>query len=186
MEQLAILEGLLFVVGEDGISLEKIKDVIEINDDTLSRLISELENVYSDSKRGITLMKYGNRLKLTTKKEHHEYYEKLSLQADESILTQASLETLAIIAYNGPVTRMNVDEIRGINSSHIIRKLVSKNLVEDVGRADTPGKPRLYAVTDDFLDYFGLKDVSELPKIEEVELNDEEKDLFESKYKEIN
>lgn len=185
MENIAILEGLLFVVGEDGISLSKIKEVMEIDDETLSKLILDLEKTYSDSKRGITLMKYGDKLKLTTKKEHHSFYEKLSLQADESILTQASLETLAIIAYNGPVTRMEVDEIRGINSSHIIRKLVSKNLIEEVGRADTPGKPRLYAVTDDFLDYFGLKDVSELPQIEEVELNDEEKDLFESKYKEI-
>lgn len=186
MELIAVLEGLLFIVGEDGISFSKLKEIMEIDDIKLNELIDNLKEIYNDSKRGLSITKYGDNLKLTTKKEHNKYYEKLALVEDESILTQACLETLAIIAYNGPVTRMNVDEIRGINSSHIIRKLVSKNLVKDVGRSDAPGKPILYNVTNDFLDYFGLNDVNELPKIEEIEIEDEEKDLFESKYKEIN
>ena len=84
MENIAILEGLLFVVGEDGISLSKIKEVMEIDDEILSKLILELENTYSDSKRGITLMKYGDNLKLTTKKEHHLFYEKLSLRREKA------------------------------------------------------------------------------------------------------
>lgn len=183
---IAVLEGLLFIAGDEGIDLETIKNILEINDEELNGLIEKLISNYSSSERGLNIEEFGKKIKLTTKAEHKEYYERLVNEEANSLLSNAALETLAIIAYNGPVTRVEIDEIRGINSSHIIRKLVSKNLIEDVGRADTPGKPRLYAVTNDFLDYFGLKDISELPQIEEVELNDEEKDLFESKYKEIN
>ena len=99
-------------------------------------------------------------------------------------MSQACLETLAIIAYNGPVTRIKVDEIRGINSSHMIRRLVSRNLVEDVGIADLPGRPHLYQVTKDFLDYFGIESIEDLPIVEEKEIEDIETNLFESKYKE--
>ena len=103
-----------------------------------------------------------------------------------SLLSNAALETLAIIAYNGPVTRVEVDEIRGINSSHLVRKLLLKNLIKDVGRSDKPGRPILYNVTENFLDYFGLQSIEDLPKIEEKVEEDLEKDLFESKYKELN
>lgn len=106
------------------------------------------------------------------------------VEIEDNTLSQAALETLAIIAYNEPITRIVVDEIRGINSSHMIRKLVSMDLIEEKGRSDSAGRPILYGVTDKFLDYFGLANTSELPKIEEIEVDDTEKDLFESKYKE--
>lgn len=185
MELEAVLEGILFIVGDDGISLKKIKDIMNIDDETLNDVILKLKNSYEALNRGVQIISYGDNLKLTTKKEYKEYYEKLLDSDLDSVLSQASLETLAIIAYNGPVTRLMIDEIRGINSSHIVRKLISKNLIEETGRADTPGKPILYSVTNDFLDYFGLKSIEDLPKIEEVESEDIEKDLFESKYKEI-
>lgn len=180
----AVLEGILFVVGEEGISIDQIKELLEIDDNKLKELVSELTLDYADPGRGITLKILGNNLKLTTKDEHQEYYEKF-VEIEETELSSAALETLAIIAYNEPVTRITVDEIRGINSSHMIRKLVSRELIEERGRSDAPGRPILYGVTNKFLDYFGLSNISELPPLEEVEVDDSEVDLFSSKYKEL-
>ena len=179
-----ILEGLLFVMGDEGIELDSIKSVLEITDNELNNLINELKKEYENINRGLSIEEFGNKIKLTTKKEHKEYYEKLVAEENNSMLSNAALETLAIIAYNGPVTRIEIDEIRGINSSHLIRKLLLKSLIKDVGRSDAPGRPILYKVTDDFLDYFGLSKIEDLPKIEEIVIEDTETDLFESKYKE--
>lgn len=180
-----ILEGILFVVGEDGITAEKVMKLLSINEEQTIQIFENLKEKYKKDNSGITLAKFGEYYKLTTKKEHQQYYESLIETEDESLLSQSSLEVLAIIAYNQPVTRLRVEEIRGIGSSHIIRKLVSKNLIKEVGRAESPGKPILYAVTKDFLDYFGLESVEKLPKIEEMDVEVEETDLYESKYKEI-
>lgn len=179
----AVLEGLLFIVGEDGLTLEQIKEIMEINDEKLKELVGELSIDYTNDDRGITIKVLGNKLKLTTKEEHRKYYEKL-VEIEDTELSQAALETLAIIAYNEPVTRIKVDELRGISSSHMIRKLLSRDLIEEKGRSDAPGRPILYGVTNQFLDYFGLSSTSELPELKEIELDEEETDLFESKYKE--
>ena len=184
MNLTGVSEGLLFVVGEDGITTTQIEEILEIDDNKLKEIVKELTLLYNDSNRGITLKVLGNKLKLTTKEEHKKYYEKL-VEIEDTELSQAALETLAIIAYNEPITRVSVDEIRGISSSHMIRKLVSRELIEEKGRSESAGRPILYGVTDKFLDYFGLSSTSELPKLEEVEITEEEKDLFESKYKEI-
>jgi segregation and condensation protein B len=120
---------------------------------------------------------------LTTKKENKNYLESLSIQTSNH-LSSSALETLAIIAYNEPVTRINVDEIRGINSSQMIRNLISKGFVEVAGKSDEAGKPNLYKTTNRFLDYFGLATINDLPKLKEnIEILDDE-DLFESRYKE--
>ena len=124
-------------------------------------------------------------LELTTKSIHKEYYQKLLEEEETGVLSQAALETLAIIAYNQPITRIDVDEIRGISSSHMIRKLVSRDLIKEIGRSEGAGRPILYGVTDEFLDYFGLASIDDLPKIEKIDNNDsEETDLFQSKYNE--
>lgn len=178
-----ILEGLLFVVGDDGISFEEIKHVLEIEDEELTELLNKYEKTLENDSRGLKLISYG-KYKLTTKEEHKSYYQKLINIEDSSILTQASLETLAIVAYNQPITRSQLDEIRGMDSSYILRKLVSKNLVKDIGRSELPGRPKLYQVTGDFLDYFGINGIEELPKIEEVVSESEEVNLYNSKYSE--
>lgn len=180
----AVLEGILFIVGDEGISIEKIEEILEIETNKLKEIIKEMTLEYSNSNRGLELKILGNKLKLITKEEHKKYYEKL-VETDDSVLTQASLETLAIIAYNEPITRVKVDEIRGISSSHMIRKLLSRDLIEERGRSDAPGRPMLYGVTNKFLDYFGLSSIDDLPKLKEIEVTDEEKDLYESKYREI-
>lgn len=183
MDLVAVLEGLLFVVGEEGLELNKIKEILEVDQTTLVNIVKKLDESYFSDERGIRLDILGNRLKLTTKKEHKEYYQKL-VETEDLPLSEAALETLAIIAYNEPVTRSQIDEIRGISSSHIVRKLLSRNLIKEIGRSELPGRPYLYGVTREFLDYFGLASTTDLPKIETTTEDNEEVDLFESKYHE--
>ncbi len=180
----AILEGLLFVVGDDGLTIEQIANVLDISVEQSKDLILELKNDYLDQSRGLRIDYLGNTLKLTTKNEHKEYYKKL-LEENESILSEQSLEVLAIVAYNQPVTRMEVETIRGINSVTLIKKLQSRGLLKEAGRKNSIGYPILYKTTDDFLDYFGLKSIDELPKIKEDVNTKEEMDLFNSRYKEV-
>lgn len=184
MNHKAILEGLLFVTGEDGLTIEQIKDILDINDQETKQLIDELTSDYQNENRGIAINFLGNTYKLTTKKEHCDYYQKLIESPYTHTLSQAALETLAIIAYNEPVTRLIVDEIRGVSSSQMMRKLVAKGLIHEIGRSDLPGKPILYKTTNDFLDYFGLSSISDLPQITSEEIELTEIDLFKSKYDE--
>lgn len=181
----AVLEGLLFVVGDDGITIPEICNILEITEESAKELVLSLKNDYLNEDRGLRIDYLGNSLKLTTKSEHKEYYKKL-IEESNHTLSESALETLAIIAYNEPITRIRVDEIRGISSSQMIRKLVAKGFVKEAGRENIPGRPILYKTTDDFLDYFGLSSKEDLPKLEENSSEDTETDLFLSKYKENN
>lgn len=183
MQLEAILESLLFVVGDEGLTLQEAKDILKIDDEKIEEVMNSIQKKYENENSGIELVFLGNRLKLATKKELKPYIEKLLTISDDGTLSEAALETLAIIAYNQPVTRVMVDEIRGISSSHMIRKLVYKNLICEVGRSESAGRPILYGTTPLFLDYFGLSDISDLPNIE-IEKEEVVKDLYESKYKE--
>ena len=131
-----------------------------------NEILKELQSEYEKENRGIRISFLGDAFKLTTKKEHKDFYEKLIDHEESTTLSQASLETLAIIAYNAPITRIDIDNIRGVNSTFIIRKLLLKGLIEEVGKSDAPGRPKLYNVTQNFLDYFGLGNINELPTIE--------------------
>jgi len=183
----AVLEGLLFVVGEEGLTLEQIEDVLEIDEEASKNLIMELKKDYEDKSRGLRIDFLGNRFKLTTKFEHKEYYQKLIENPETNSLSQAALETLAIIAYNEPITRVQVDAIRGVGSVNIIRKLVAKGFIKESGRSELPGRPILYETTNEFLDYFGLSSTEDLPDISEFVSNEvdeveESNDLYTSKY----
>ena len=186
MNRKALLEGLLFAVGEEGLSIERIEEIMDISYEELKEVIASLKESYDSDDRGIKLDVLGNRLKLTTKSIHKEYYQKLLEEEETGVLSQAALETLAIIAYNQPITRIDVDEIRGISSSHMIRKLVSRDLIKEVGRSELPGRPILYQTTSEFLDYFGLASKDELPKFDNIveEVTIDSVDLYDSKYKE--
>jgi segregation and condensation protein B len=187
MNKEAILEGLLFVVGEDGLTITQIMDILDISNEEAKELISKLKEKYEATTSGIRINFLGNTFKLTTKKEHREYFQKLIENPESNTLSQAALETLAIIAYNQPITRIDVDEIRGVSSSQMIRKLVAKGFIKEVGRSDALGRPILYQTTSEFLDYFGLATIEDLPKMDEfVSENKEEvdTDLYHSKYKE--
>ena len=128
---------------------------------------------------------FGDKYKLSTKEEHKKYYELLVDKEISTTLTQSSLETLVIIAYKQPISVGQIDEIRGVSSRDMVRKLLFRGLIEMAGRSDMPGKPMLYKTTDKFLDYFNLKSIDELPVLSvPEEVIDEESDLFLSKYKE--
>ncbi len=186
----AILEGLLFVVGEDGLTLDQIEDVLEVDEETAKSTMMELKKDYEDESRGLRIDFLGNRFKITTKFEHKEYYQKLLENPETNFLSQAALETLAIIAYNEPVTRVQVDALRGVDSSSTIRKLVAKGFIKEAGRSEMPGRPILYETTHEFLDYFGLSTIEDLPNIDDIMQNvveeekDDNTDLYTSKYTE--
>lgn len=185
----AVLEGLLFVVGEDGLTIEQIEDVLEVEEGEAKGLIMELKKDYEDESRGLRIDFLGNRFKITTKFEHKEYYQKLLENPETNTLSQAALETLAIIAYNEPITRVQVDAIRGVGSAQIIRKLVAKGFIKESGRSELPGRPILYETTNEFLDYFGLSSTEDLPNIEEIineseEVEEEDTNLYTSRYTE--
>ena len=181
----AVLEGLLFVVGEDGLTIDQIIDVLGIEEEQAKAVLMELKKDYEDENRGLRIDFLGNRFKLTTKFEHRNYYQKLIENPESNTLSQAALEVLAIIAYNQPITRVEVDEMRGVNNGQMIRKLIAKGMIKEAGKSTMPGRPNLYATTSEFLDYFGLSSISELPTIlKEEEPVDEEKELFTSIYKE--
>ena len=180
---IAILEGLLFVVGDDGITIDLISSVLNISEDETKRLILDLKEEYQKDNRGLRIDYLGNSIKLTTKMEHKDYYKKL-IEESENILSEQAIEVLAIVAYNQPITRMEVETIRGINSVSLIKKLVLKGFLKESGRKDSIGNPILYKTTNEFLDYFGLKSIEDLPKIEKENEINEETDLFSHKYKE--
>lgn len=185
MDLKGVIEGILFVVGDEGITLKKLNEIMEISEDEIKNNLKLLQKDYEKDDRGIRISFLGNAFKLTTKSIHKEYYERLIIDRGTQTLSTAMLEVLAIIAYNEPVTRLKVDELRGVNSSQIIRKLVSRNFIKECGKERTLGRPNLYKTTNEFLDYFGLSTKADLPTLEEIKANDEEElDLYKSNYKE--
>lgn len=184
MNKVGILEGLLFVVGDDGLSLSQIKDILKVDEEEAKGLLLSLKERYESDSYGIKIGFLGDKFKLTTKKEHKPYFTMLTQNKESNILSSAALETLAIVAYNEPVTVQVIEEIRGVGSREMIRKLVSRGFLKEAGKSDLPGRPLMYATTSDFLDYFGLSSLEELPKMKmEDEINDDT-DLYDSKYKE--
>lgn len=184
MNKQGILEGLLFVVGDDGLTLKQISELLDENIDTCKEILLSLKQSYEAENRGIRISYLGDAFKLTTKKEHKDYYQKLIVNPNTNTLSQAALETLAIIAYNQPITRIEIDELRGVNNTWLLRKLVAKGLIKEVGKSTMPGRPNLYGTTSDFLDYFGLSTIKDLPKIEPKKEEKVTGDLFNSIYKE--
>lgn len=180
----AILEGLLYVQGDLGLTIDQVMDVLEISEEAAKELVLKLKESYEQETRGLRINFIANSFKLTTKEEHKEYYQKLLENPRTHTLSQGALETLAIIAYNEPITRAQLDEFRGVDSTYVLRRLVAKGLVKENGKANLPGRPILYKTTEDFLDYFGLSSIKDLPIIEKLEEEKEDKDLYNSKYTE--
>lgn len=182
---IGVLEGLLFVAGDEGISIQELSDTLECNQTEVLELIESLKTEYEKSTRGLQVRILANRYKLTSKREHGEFFKKLIASPSNSSLSQAALETLAIVAYQQPITRTEIEDIRGVKTEKPIQTLVSKYLIKEVGRAEGTGRAILYGTTSEFLDLFGLKNIKELPplpqdlKMEEIE---EEADLFFSKF----
>lgn len=180
----SIVEGLLYVQGDIGLTLKDIERILDIDEEEAKKIVLNLKNYYDDNKRGLRINFLGNTIKLTTREEHKEYYQKLLEEPTSNNLSQSALETLAIIAYNEPITRGDVDSLRGVESAYVMRRLLAKGLIKECGKSDSPGRPILYKTTDEFLDYFGLSSKEDLPIIDIVQENDEPKDLYNTIYKE--
>ena len=178
---LGILEGLLFAVGEEGVSLLQLTEVLEIGNYEIEVLIGELRERYEGEKHGLAIYEMAGVYKMVTKKDHAVYFKKLLESPHQKGLSPAALEVLAIIAYKQPITRGELEAIRGVSNDSVMKKLLMFDLIEEAGRAKTPGRPMRFCTTDAFLDYFGIKTIEELPIINEAELkieNDEEVSLF--------
>ncbi len=185
MNLLGVLEGILFAVGDEGITLKGLCDVMDIDIDEAKDLLMQIQKRYESDEYGIRVSYLGDAFKLTTKKEHKDYYHKLLGNPESQTLSETALEVLAIIAYNQPITRVMIDEMRGVACGQIVRKLTARGLVKTVGKSKMPGKPNLYGTTREFLDYFGLASIEDLPKMNIEEIDEEkETELFTSIYKE--
>ncbi|MBQ5446119.1 MAG: SMC-Scp complex subunit ScpB [Lachnospiraceae bacterium] len=160
----AAIEAILFTMGES-VEDEKIAKAVGADLKTTRKHISELMKRYDEEDRGIKIIKLENSYQMCTKKEMYEYLIRIVSQPKKQVLTDVLLETLSIIAYKQPVTKSEMENIRGVKCDHAVNKLVEYNLVEEVGRLDAPGRPLLFGTTEEFLRRFGIESIEELPEI---------------------
>lgn len=161
----SVIESLLFVSGEP-IDLRYISNIIECNNEYTKELLDFMIKDYENDKRGIKLIHIDGKYQLVTKPENSEYIQKILKGNSRQSLSQAALESLAIIAYKQPITRIDVDEIRGVKSDSAIQKLLERNLIKENGRLNVPGRPILYTTTVEFLKQFNIDTLKELPSLE--------------------
>lgn len=181
-EKTGALESLLFIAGDEGMTLEEMAVLLEMTPLEAHNLVLALQKSYEENKdSGLTVIETRSRYQLATKRRYSELIKKYAVSPFISHLSQAALETLAIIAYKQPITRIEIDEIRGVQSANMLQRLVLRGLVKDLGRAETPGRPIIYGTSDYFMNYFGLKDLEDLPNAEGLfDITDDEMfDLFE-------
>lgn len=159
------IESMLFVSGEP-LALRELSNNLELKEKNVEEILSEMANEYEDKSRGIRLISINGAYQLVTKSENSDFVQKLLKKNKKHSLSQASIESLAIIAYKQPITRIDIDEIRGVKSESAIARLIERGLIKDIGRLEVPGRPILYGTTDEFLRQFGLKTIKELPSLD--------------------
>lgn len=159
----SVIEGLLFVSGSEGLEAKQAAAILEIEAEEALDLLYDLQSDFRMQERGIRIVEVAGAFQLTTRPEHAPFFERLAYQPQNATLSQAALETLAIVAYKQPITRAGVEEVRGVKSERAIHTLIAKQLIKEVGRAEGPGRPILYGTTREFLEYFGLSGLDELP-----------------------
>ena len=166
----AIIESLLFISGE-AIPISIIANIINMDKPTTKSIINSLSDKYHIEKRGLQIVEFDNSYQMCTSQNCFEYIKNMypsSKKNEKYTLSQSSLETLAIIAYKQPITKSEIEEIRGVNCEHSINKLIEKNLICEKGRLETPGKPIVFGTTIEFLRHFGFKSIKELPQIDNI------------------
>ncbi len=163
----SIIESLLFMSGEP-INIKDLATILNCKQDKVSLLLNEMKNNYASKDRGIKILIYNKAVQLVTKPENSIYVEKLLKTNIRQSLSQAALETLSIIAYKQPITRVAIDEIRGVKSDRAIYTLLEKNIIKECGRLEVPGKPILYGTTEEFLKFFGLDSIEAIPNLEDL------------------
>ena len=165
-----VIEAILFSAGRV-VKIRELMSLLEVNSDEIISSIAELEKEYAEVGRGFEIVRVEDGYQLASKKEYHEYIYPLLSKNAKPTLSQATLEVLSIIAYNSRATKTDVDTIRGVDSSASLYRLLEYNLIEQAGKADLPGKPMTYKVTDEFLKMFGLNSIKDLPKLPKYKLD---------------
>lgn len=168
-----IIEALLFTSG-DALSYKDISTIMEMEEKEVKGIVSNMKEEYNKDARGLHIIEFNNKIQISTKPCYSQYIKRLVKPGNRQNLSQAALETLAIIAYRQPITKIEVDEIRGVRSDRAISTLMERGLIKECGRKDSPGRPILYGTTEDFLKYFGFKNIKELPELIEFNLEYEE------------
>lgn len=172
------IEAILFTMGES-VELKKIASAIEHDENTTKRIIKNMMDKYYSKERGIQIVEYEESYQLCTKAETYDYIVRIAAQPRDYVLTDVQLETLSIIAYKQPITRAEIEKIRGVKCDHAINRLIEVELVEERGRLNAPGRPILFGTSEEFLRRFGLKSVEDLPmanteRVENFKLEAEE------------
>ncbi|MBQ1324583.1 MAG: SMC-Scp complex subunit ScpB [Solobacterium sp.] len=164
-EVLPVLDGLLFIVGDDGLTLEQAAAVLELPEEKIREYMLNLQLRYQDDAHGMEIVDYGGIWRFISKASVRSYAEKLFQMGRSASLSQAALETLAIIAYKQPITRVEIEEIRGVGADMMLKKLQARDLIREAGRSEAPGRPILYEVTEEFMNSFKLLSLDELPEL---------------------
>lgn len=161
----AVIEGLLFASGSEGLEAKQLASILDMDVEKVLDICYDLQADYEREGRGLQIVEVAHAFQLTTRPEHAPYFAKLAIQPQHATLSQAALETLAIIAYKQPITRMDIEDIRGVKCEKALNTLLAKRLIREAGRAEGPGRPILYGTTKEFLEYFGLPDLNCLPPL---------------------
>ena len=163
------VEAILFASGES-VELSRLAYCLELDEKSLKSIIERLMDKYSGESRGMKIIQLNDAYQMCTNEIYYDFVSKLVKAPSKKVLTQTLLETLAIVAYKQPITKSGIEDIRGVNAEHAINKLVEYRLIFEVGRMETPGKPILFGTTDEFLKYYGLQSLNDLPEQPEISL----------------
>ncbi|MBZ2173776.1 SMC-Scp complex subunit ScpB [Schnuerera sp. xch1] len=169
----SIVEALLFIWG-DPLSLKDISKILEIEEHHVKKILDQMMDEFNYNRRGLKIVRTKNNYQLTTRPEHYQWISKLSQEKNKKNLSTAALETLSIIAYKQPITKSEIGAIRGVRSDKAIETLLNKDLIKEKGRLDRTGRPIIYGTTDEFLKYFGLDDLDDLPDINNFDIESTE------------
>jgi len=168
---MAVIEAVLFAMG-DSVELSTLGHVLELSEQEIRRVIARMNDRYKRADRGIYIAELENAVQLCTKPNLYEYLIKVAKAPRKYVLTDTLLETLSIIAYKQPVTRLEVEKIRGVSCDHAVNRLLEFNLIQELGRLDAPGRPLLFGTTEEFLRAFGVKSLGELPVLNPEQVED--------------
>ncbi len=177
MNTLEIIDGILFAFGEEGIEIKQLGLALDLEGEALYEALHDYKSNLKLNARGVELHQFGDHVKLITKSYLHDTIADLLSFNKHKQLSQAALETLAIIAYKQPITRLEIEDVRGVNSDMMCRRLEALDLIKECGRAESLGRPILYEVTPSFMDVFKLTSLKELPEIK-LEMLEENNDFF--------
>ncbi len=170
-KQEAVIEAVLFTMGES-VSLNKLAELTESTPADTKKLIYSMMEKMEEENRGIYITELGDSFQMCTKQDMYEYLIELTKSERKFALSDSALETLSIIAYKQPVTRLDIEKIRGVNSDHAVNRLLEFDLVKELGRLDAPGKPILFGTTEQFLRSFGVKSLEDLPEMSQIQLEE--------------